>query len=136
MLLLAVTSLASCSSDEVEPGNSGPVEKQRIKLGVLPVLGAAPVFMANEAGFFREEGLDVEFVTIQGAGAAVPAMANGDLDLVFGNYVSFFAAQANATVSVKFVADGYSPGQGRGWSWSPRIRRCANQPTSPANASA
>ena len=107
VLLLAVTSLASCSSEEVEPGNPGPVEKQRIKLGVLPVLGAAPVFMANEAGFFREEGLDVEFVTIQGAGAAVPAMANGDLDLVFGNYVSFFAAQANATVSVKFVADGY-----------------------------
>jgi NitT/TauT family transport system substrate-binding protein len=107
VMLLAIAGLASCSSEDGESGNSRPVEKQRIKLGVLPVLGAAPVFMANEAGFFGEEGLDVEFVTIQGAGAAVPSMASGELDLVFGNYVSFFTAQANATASVKLVADGY-----------------------------
>ncbi|MET0236444.1 MAG: ABC transporter substrate-binding protein [Kibdelosporangium sp.] len=106
--LMAVVVLASCSSkssgSETTPG---AVEKQRIKLGVLPVLGAAPVFMADKSGFFAQEGIEVEFVTIQGAGAAVPGMASGQLDLVFGNYVSFFTAQANATASVKFVADGY-----------------------------
>jgi NitT/TauT family transport system substrate-binding protein len=65
------------------------------------------VFLAAESGFFSDEGLNVEFVTIQGAGAAVPAMASGDLDLVFGNYVSFFSAQGKGTVTVRFVADGY-----------------------------
>ncbi|ALG11582.1 ABC transporter substrate-binding protein [Kibdelosporangium phytohabitans] len=83
------------------------MEKNRIKLGVLPVLGAAPVFLAAERGFFAAEGLEVEFVTIQGAGAAIPSMASGELDLVFGNYVSFFTAQSKATVAVRFVADGY-----------------------------
>ncbi|MET0133772.1 MAG: ABC transporter substrate-binding protein [Kibdelosporangium sp.] len=105
---LAVTVLASCASGSgSDSANALPVEKQRIKLGVLPVLGAVPVFIAAKSGYFAQEGLDVEFVTIQGAGAAVPAMASGELDLVFGNYVSFFSAQEKATVSVKFVADGY-----------------------------
>jgi NitT/TauT family transport system substrate-binding protein len=107
--LLAMVVIAACGTSG--NGSSGPaklpLEKTRIKLGVLPVLGAAPVFLADEGGFFRDEGLSVEFVTIQGAGAAVPSMAKGDLDLVFGNYVSFFSAQAKGTVSVKFVADGY-----------------------------
>nr|CEL22602.1 putative extracellular solute-binding protein [Kibdelosporangium sp. MJ126-NF4]CTQ89744.1 putative extracellular solute-binding protein [Kibdelosporangium sp. MJ126-NF4] len=83
------------------------MEKRRVKLGVLPVLGAAPVFLAAEKGFFAAEGLEVEFVTIQGAGAAVPSLAAGELDMVFGNYVSFFTAQSTGTVAIRFVADGY-----------------------------
>ncbi|WP_168211467.1 ABC transporter substrate-binding protein [Actinosynnema sp. ALI-1.44] len=83
------------------------MEKKRIRLGVLPVLGAAPVFLAAERGYFAAEGLEVEFVTIQGAGAAIPTMARGELDLVFGNYVSFFTAEAKRTAAIRFVADGY-----------------------------
>lgn len=105
--ILSAIALVACGTGTSTSDKAARPEQQKIKLGVLPVLGAAPVFLANEKGFFAEEGLQVEFVTIQGAGAAVPAMANGELDLVFGNYVSFFAAQAKATVDVKFVADGY-----------------------------
>jgi NitT/TauT family transport system substrate-binding protein len=107
--ILGAILLASCGSGTTQSTSEHPRPEQlKIKLGVLPVLGAAPVFLANEKGFFAQEGISVEFVTIQGAGAAVPAMVNGDLDLVFGNYVSFFTAQAKQTADVKFVADGYT----------------------------
>ncbi|NRN64234.1 ABC-type nitrate/sulfonate/bicarbonate transport system, periplasmic component [Kibdelosporangium sp. 4NS15] len=101
---MVVVLAAACT--EAAPDDPAP-EKARIKLGVLPVLGAAPVFLASEKGFFAQEGLEVEFVTIQGAGAAVGQMASGELDMVFGNYVSFFTAHARGTATVKFVADGY-----------------------------
>ncbi|SMD21704.1 ABC transporter substrate-binding protein [Kibdelosporangium aridum] len=104
-LLISVVLAAACTASDSD--HPAP-EKASIKLGVLPVLGAAPVFLAAEKGFFAAEGLKVDFVTIQGAGAAVGSMTSGDLDLVFGNYVSFFAAQAKKTAEVRFVADGYS----------------------------
>src|SRR5262245_28956174 len=101
MVVVLAAACTSGSEDHPAP------ERKQIKLGVLPVLGAAPVFLAAEKGFFAQEGLEVKFETIQGAGAAVPAMAKGDLDLVFGNYVSFFDAQARGLAAVRFVADGY-----------------------------
>lgn len=103
--LMTVVMAAACTGSN---SDNPPPEKTNISLGVLPVLGAAPFFLAMEKGFFAEEGLTVKPVTIQGAGAAVGSMNTGELDLVFGNYGSFFDAQAKKTADVKFVADGYS----------------------------
>ncbi len=97
------------SACEFVTGSSGTpeVEKHDLKVGILPIVGAAPAFLASESGYFAEEDLNVEFVTIQSSGTALPSLANGDLDIVFGNYVSFFAEQAKGTNSIKLVADGY-----------------------------
>jgi NitT/TauT family transport system substrate-binding protein len=106
MAVLVMVLVAACTTGGGQPERY-QLEKPRIKLGVLPVVGAASVFLAKDNGYFEAEGLNIEFVTIQGAGAAVPAMASGDLDLVFGNYVSFFTAEAKNEVEVRFLADGY-----------------------------
>ncbi|MEV4317929.1 ABC transporter substrate-binding protein [Actinocrispum sp. NPDC049592] len=107
MALLAVLLAVACSSGPDGAAPARTPEKPHLKLGILPVLGAAPAFLAQESNFFRDAGLQVEFVTIQGAGAAMDSLAKGDLDMVFGNYVSFFTTQAKGTTSIKFVADGY-----------------------------
>lgn len=107
VMVLVMVLVAACSTGGGGQPERYQLEKPRIKLGVLPVVGAASVFLAKDNGYFDAEGLTVDFVTIQGAGAAVPAMANGDLDLVFGNYVSFFTAEAKNEVEVRFIADGY-----------------------------
>lgn len=103
---LMVLIIAACSV-ETDSAGAPALEKQSIKVGILPIVGAAPAFLAKDSGLFAAEKIDVQFVTIQSSEMALPALARGELDIVFGNYVSFFAAQAKGTISIKFVADGY-----------------------------
>lgn len=103
---LLVLLIGACGSG-TDVASTPDLEKQSIKVGILPIVGAAPAFLAQDSGFFAAEKIDVQFVTIQSSETALPALARGELDIVFGNYVSFFAAQAKGTTSIKFVADGY-----------------------------
>ncbi len=98
--------ISACGSG-LDGSSPSPVEKSLLKVGILPIVGAAPAFLASDSGYFAEEGLEVEFVTIQSGGTALGALRDGQMDVVFGNYVSFFAEQAKGTTSLKFIADGY-----------------------------
>jgi len=90
---------------------TGKLEKSKITLGVLPILDVASVHVAIKKGYFKEEGLDVDLKVIQGGAAAIPGLISGDLDMSFGNWVSFFAAEAKETAKtvggLKLVSDGY-----------------------------
>jgi NitT/TauT family transport system substrate-binding protein len=104
-LLMAVPgcSLLSGSSDDSAPGH----ERATIRLGAIPIVDVAPVYIALHKGYFRDEGVDVQLKTIQGGAAGIPSLVNGELDVTFGNWVSFLAAQAKGAADLKFVADGY-----------------------------
>ncbi|WP_245744049.1 ABC transporter substrate-binding protein [Lentzea fradiae] len=90
---------------------SGPVEKKKIVLGTMPVLDVASIHVALKKGYFEAEGLEVELKTIQGGAQAIPGLINQELDFTFGNWVSFFSAEAKeaakAVDGIKLVADGY-----------------------------
>jgi NitT/TauT family transport system substrate-binding protein len=43
------------------PAASGPLKKLTLGLGYIPDIQFAPFYVAKERGYFREEGLDVEF---------------------------------------------------------------------------
>jgi NitT/TauT family transport system substrate-binding protein len=104
-LLMAVSgcSLLSGSGDAGAPGH----ERATIRLGTIPIVDLAPVYIALKKGYFRDEGVDVQLKTIQGGAAGIPSLVNGELDVTFGNWVSFLAAQAKGAADLKFVADGY-----------------------------
>ncbi|USX55640.1 ABC transporter substrate-binding protein [Lentzea sp. HUAS12] len=86
-------------------------EKIFIKVGVLPVVDVAPLHIAMRNGYFKEEGLEVETVVVQGGAAAIPGLVQGSLDITFGNWVSFMAAQSKETAKnvggIKLISDGY-----------------------------
>jgi NitT/TauT family transport system substrate-binding protein len=106
-----ITSVPGCgllSGEEPSADSSSAgVEKAKIRLGVLPIVDVAPVHIAIKKGYFRDEGVDVEIRTIQGGAAGIPLLANGELDVTFGNWVSFLIGQASGVADMKFVADGY-----------------------------
>jgi NitT/TauT family transport system substrate-binding protein len=108
-----ITSVPGCgllSGEDAGPTpNAGPagVEKAKIKLGIIPIVDVAPVHIAIQKGYFRDEGLEVELKAIQGGAAGIPGLVNGELDLTFGNWVSFLVAQAKGAADLKLVADGY-----------------------------
>ncbi|MFD1148527.1 ABC transporter substrate-binding protein [Saccharothrix hoggarensis] len=92
-------------------GTPGKVEKAKITLGLLPILDVASVHVAIKKGYFKEEGLEVDVKIIQGGAAAIPGLISGDLDVTFGNWVSFFGAEAKEAAKsvdgLKLVSDGY-----------------------------
>jgi NitT/TauT family transport system substrate-binding protein len=102
----------SGSSTSGSPG--GPVEKAKIKVGVLPVVDMAPFFRAVDSGYFKQEGLDVEVVTAASGPKAIEALIGGDLDIAVTSYPGAFAAQAKKVADIKIVADVYAARPGHG----------------------
>lgn len=89
----------------------GQVEKSKIKLGLLNILDVASVHIAIKKGYFKEEGLEIEPVIIQGGAAAIPGLISGSIDITFGNWVSYFAAESQGAAKdkggLKLISDGY-----------------------------
>jgi NitT/TauT family transport system substrate-binding protein len=109
-LLMSVPGCGLLSGEDSasSPGTgSARVEKAKVTLGIIPIVDVAPVHIALQKGYFRDEGLEVELKSIQGGAAGIPSLVNGELDVTFGNWVSFLAAQAKGAADLKFVADGY-----------------------------
>ncbi|WP_336208255.1 ABC transporter substrate-binding protein [Nonomuraea sp. LPB2021202275-12-8] len=82
------------------------LERTTVKVGVLPIPDSAPLYVALANGFFEQEGLTVQPVTIQGGAAALPQLESGALDVSLSNYVSALLA-ASKGVPIKIVADLY-----------------------------
>ncbi|MBP2325215.1 NitT/TauT family transport system substrate-binding protein [Kibdelosporangium banguiense] len=108
--------LSSCSalggSSESSQSSSGGLEQTKVTVGTLPIVDTVPLAIAQEKGYFKQEGLEVEVKSLPGGAAAVPGLANGELQFAFGNYVSFFTAQAKGVLDIKLVADAYQATQG------------------------
>ena len=88
-----------------------------VKIGVFGILAEAGLFVAAEHGYFKQEGLDVEFLTGMVGADAFPALATGRIDAVGG---SFGPGNINAVkrgIHVKLVAglSSYRPGWDSGF---------------------
>src|SRR5258706_5310928 len=72
--LLALTAGAVASSD----GRCD--ELLKAKLGVLRLSSSAPVFIAQDKGYFRDAGLDIELKFFDAAQPIAVATTSGDID--------------------------------------------------------
>src|SRR5947209_13986019 len=54
---------------------------QKAKVGVLRLSSSAPVFIAQDKGYFREAGLDIELKFFDAAQPIAVAVTSGDVDL-------------------------------------------------------
>lgn len=93
------------------PAAAGPPETAELTVGVLPIADVAPIYLAIDRGLFADEGLDVSVELVQGGAAAIPALVAGDLDIAYGNWVSFLLAN-QADVDLRAVAAGVAAAPG------------------------
>lgn len=126
MLLLAAMLLSACSSsdtptqqnnetsnstvdnnepqatDNNESENSAqkPKELKEINIGYMPDMhGATPLVIAQEKGYFEEQGLKPNFIKFLNGPQELQAMASGDLDVGYiGPGAVFLAAQGQAKI--------------------------------------
>src|SRR6266545_7874588 len=106
VLILAVLASVLSGCGKARNSSSRP-EMSTVTVGTLPIVDSASLHIALRKGYFAEEGLDVQVKTLPSGAAAVPGLAGNELQFAFGNYVSFFTAQASGTLDVKLVADAY-----------------------------
>jgi NitT/TauT family transport system substrate-binding protein len=101
---LVALSAAACGGSSSRPAGSGP-ELTQITVGALAITDDAPLFIAIEKGYFRQQGLTVTTKIVAASTEAIPAMLSGAVDIIgSGNYVSFFQAEAQGIAKIKVLA--------------------------------
>jgi len=76
-----------------------------LKLAILPYLSYAPFFISQEEGYFAEQGIQIDVIKFANSPDAVPALAQGQLDVAGGLMtVGMLNAMAHGA-RLRFVAD-------------------------------
>ncbi|MGC0207374.1 ABC transporter substrate-binding protein [Streptomyces levis] len=102
-VLAAVTACGSSGSDGKDgAGSSGPTT---VKVGIVPVLDVAPIYLGRKKGFYAERGIELELAPAQGGAAIVPGVVSGQFQFGFSNTTSLLVARSKK-VPVKAVANG------------------------------
>jgi ABC-type nitrate/sulfonate/bicarbonate transport system substrate-binding protein len=67
----------------------GPRAKQlpALRVSLLPRFVSAPVYLAEEAGYFREAGLRLEIIPMTATAEMMPLLAAGKLDVAFAGAI-------------------------------------------------
>ncbi|WP_144637754.1 CmpA/NrtA family ABC transporter substrate-binding protein [Bordetella genomosp. 13] len=79
--LAAVASLfpLAAAKEAFAQGN-GPLEKQKLKVGFIPITCATPIIMAHPMGYYAKQGLDVEVVKTAGWALIRDKAMSGEYD--------------------------------------------------------
>ncbi len=110
-MVLATLLLAGCggastpaSATSAKPAASaGPSRTFKLKAGTQHVATDGPLYIAMEKGFFKQQGLEVEFVDINGVDAIGP-LANGQMDVSVGAIYSGLFNAIGRGVEIRLVA--------------------------------
>jgi len=77
-----------------------------IKVGASPVVSSSGIFIAQEKGYFKDLGLNVEITPFRSSGASMTILlAKGDLDVGGGNLSTGLWNAINQGLGIKLVAD-------------------------------
>jgi NitT/TauT family transport system substrate-binding protein len=108
LLLLVQGCQTAATPSQALPADQTPTDAKpapiKLKVQLLPYLSYAPLFIAQEEGYFAEQGLEVEFQKLQG-GAAFVALVSGDIDVAASFLTSNLLSAINKGEAVKVVAD-------------------------------
>jgi NitT/TauT family transport system substrate-binding protein len=74
-------------------------------VGEASVIDVAPLFIAIKNGYFTQEGLDVKALSGVQSTAALPDLLHGVIDILAGNYTSYFQGDARKVYSVDVVGE-------------------------------
>lgn len=115
VLIASAAMIAGCGEDSPPAGARPPATLVRV--GVLPVVNAAPLYLGLERGFFRKEGLNIRPQASAGGASIVAGVSSGFLQFGLANPVALVAAKAR-DASVQVVAAGGSGGSSARDAWA------------------
>ncbi|MBK9080856.1 MAG: ABC transporter substrate-binding protein [Rhizobiales bacterium] len=74
-----------------------------VRVGVIPIVGAAPLFVAEGEGWLKQAGLDLTVTTFESGPNMIQALASGTVDVYVAGVAPLGVARARG-VDVKVVA--------------------------------
>jgi NitT/TauT family transport system substrate-binding protein len=92
------------------PANAAP-----IRVGTTNSSSDAPLFIAESRGYFKQEGLDVQFTAFPSAAKMIAPLGNGQLEVGAGSPAAGFFNAAARGLDIKIVADKGSMPPGNGY---------------------
>jgi NitT/TauT family transport system substrate-binding protein len=101
--LLGIT-LQACNSEPAKTIDAAPAPVH-LKVMVLPYLSYAPLYIAQEEGYFKEQALEVEFLRMDDTGESITALAQGQLDISTGTIEISVLNAIGKGIHIKYVAD-------------------------------
>ena len=115
-LLVAV---AGCSAlggsdtpaEEGAPAAAGGLEKTDIRMGILPIADCAVMAHAFNAGYYADEGLNVELQEMPSGAAVLPLIVSGELDVGYNNWPTIMVATAQGVGEFKVFPPFSAAGQ-------------------------
>lgn len=107
LVLAASCSALSGNSSDSSSGGSNPqsLEKPTIKVGAIAGSSSAALYIAEDKGYFKQEGLNVQIETTSNGGQALQELQGGGLDVTLANDVSGIKAVVKGS-PLKLVFDG------------------------------
>jgi NitT/TauT family transport system substrate-binding protein len=106
--VVTVTSAAGCGSSSAGTSgspSSGDGKTTQVKVGIIPIVDVAPLYLGQKKGFFSSRGIDLEMVSAQGGAAIIPGVVSGQFQFGFSNTTSLMIAQTKG-VPVTSVVNG------------------------------
>lgn len=103
LVLVLLLTVAACGAKEAEK-----TEEMTLRLGVMSAVDMLPIFIANENGYFEEEGLTVDLQVFKSFKDRDAALQAGALDGIIGDLVAI-AIYQNAGVDM--VVTGATDGE-------------------------
>ncbi len=82
------------------PAQAAPVP---LRIGVIPVIGAAPIFVANGEGWLEAAGLKPAFTTFESGPNMIQALASGTIDVYVAGIAPLAVARSK-NIDVRVVA--------------------------------
>ncbi|MGY1595085.1 ABC transporter substrate-binding protein [Geodermatophilus sp. SYSU D00708] len=108
LALASTVVLAACGGGDEDSGGSGGGGESgptQIRVGAIPIVDVAPLYLGIEQGIFEKHDLAVEPFLAQGGAAIVPAVVNGEAQFGFSNITSLLQATGRG-VPLALVAPG------------------------------
>lgn len=58
-------------------------KSHRVSIGYIPIVNCSSIFIATEKGYFKDEGIEVELVSLIGGEKITTALVKGEVDIGF-----------------------------------------------------
>jgi NitT/TauT family transport system substrate-binding protein len=102
LALVPVLFLGGCRQES----ERAPEPRARLRVATRSgFLGDAPEILAEESGYFREQGLDIEWVRLDRSRDALPALIEGELDVLAGLIQPAYFNAITQGARLRIVAD-------------------------------
>ena len=90
--------------------NTALGEAEKVKVGILPTSSMLPLFLAQERGWYKEVGLEVELTKMRGGATIIPAIVGDSIQIGYSNAISIILGRSRGLslqIITNHVDEGY-----------------------------